>query len=373
MDSRRFTVLIVDDTSTNVLILKKTLINAGYDVVSADNGPEGRALAEARNPDLILLDIMMPEEDGFETIAKLKSNARTAGIPVIFLTAISDVDAKVKGFELGAVDFITKPFHPAEIRARTSLHIKLSIATNALIMSQAEKLRQVESAQHSLLILPSEMPDGRFCVHYSSLNEAGGDFYDVLKITDSVIGYFIADISGHDIATSFATSAVKALIRQNCSPIYSPAESMQMVNRVLIDVMADGKYLTASYLTVDRKNLRASVISMGHPPIIHLPAGAGKAVPVSAESDVLGSFSDALYVEHEFKIAKGDRIYLYTDGLIEDFTGGKVWTRGVEGLASFISTLGSSSLEESVETMNSHFKSASGSSGDDVVILGTEV
>jgi len=369
---RKFTILVVDDTSTNVLILKKTLVNSGYDVISADNGPAGRALAESAVPDLILLDIMMPEEDGFEVIAKLKSNAKTAGIPVIFLTAISDVDAKVKGFELGAVDFITKPFHPAEIRARTSLHIKLSIATNALIRTQAEKLRQVESAQHALLLQPSELPEACFCVHYSSLNEAGGDFYDVIKVTDTVTGYFVADVSGHDIATSFTTSAIKALLRQNCSPIYSPSESMQMINKVLIGVMPEGKYLTASYLTVDRKNMRASVISMGHPPVIHLQPLGGSATAIDADSDVLGSFQDALYSEREFKVSKGDRIFLYTDGLIENLSGGKIWTSGVEGLSSFISSLASLPLADSVEAIRAKF-CAEGAPADDVVILGTEV
>lgn len=372
MEDRKFTVLIVDDTSTNVLILKKTLVNAGYDVLSADNGKDGRALAEERCPDLILLDIMMPDEDGFETIAKLKKSPRTAMIPVIFLTALSDVDAKVKGFELGAVDFITKPFHPAEIKARTSLHIKLSIATNALIQSQAEKLRQVGSAQKALLIQPEDMPDAKFSVFFSSLAEAGGDFYDVINITGSVTSYFVSDVSGHDIATSFVTAAIKALLKQNCSTIYSPVESMQIINKVLLDVLPDGKYLTANYLTVDRKNMVATLIGMGHPPAIHLPAGGGKPQMLATESDVLGSFHDALYQERDFKLSKGDRIYLYSDGLLENLSGDKVWTGGVDALSSFISTLGALSLQDSVKAIVERYKAGAGNSGDDIVILATE-
>jgi len=374
MQERKFTVMIVDDTSTNVLILKKTLLNAGYDVLTADNGPAGREIAAKNSPDLILLDIMMPDEDGFETIAKLKSCPSTSSIPVIFLTAISDVDAKIKGFELGAVDFITKPFHPAEIRARTSLHIKLSIATNALIQSQAEKLKQIENAQHALLIQPEDMPSALFKAHFSSLDEAGGDFYDVVQITDHVHGYFVSDISGHDIATSFATSAIKALIKQNCSPIYSPTESMQLINRVLIDVLPEGKYLTANYMTVDRKGMTASIIGMGHPPLIHVPAGGGKAAAIETECDVLGSFADALYQEKEFKVEKGDRLYLYSDGLLENLSGDKVWTGGIEPLIDFLAQIKPGvSLQESIQSVIEHYKVVEGNSADDIVILGTEV
>ena len=373
MQDRKFTVLIVDDTSTNVLILKKTLLNAGYDVLSADNGPGGRALAEQHCPDLILLDIMMSDEDGFETIAKLKSSPRTASIPVIFLTALSDVDAKIKGFELGAVDFITKPFHPAEIRARTSLHIKLSIATNALIQSQAEKLRQVGSAQKALLVQPCDIPAASFGVYFSSLDEAGGDFYEVINITDTVFSYFVSDVSGHDIATSFVTAAIKALLKQNCSPIYLPVESMQMINKILIDVLPDGKYLTANYLTVDRKNMVATLIGMGHPPAIYVPASGGQAQLIEVENDVLGSFHDAFYQEKEWKVAKGDRIFLYSDGLIENLTGDKIWTSGVASLGEYISTLRSLSLEDSIKAIVQHYKANEGNSSDDIVILATEI
>lgn len=371
MQNGKFTVLIVDDTSTNVLILKKTLVNAGYEVLTADNGPDGRAVAEKNCPDLILLDIMMPDEDGFETIFKLKRSPATNSIPVIFLTALSDVDAKIKGFELGAVDFITKPFHPAEIKARTSLHIKLSIATNALIQSQAEKLRQVGSAQKALLIQPGDMPDANFRVHFASKDEAGGDFYDVINITGTETGYFVSDVSGHDIATSFITAAIKALLKQNCAPIYLPVESMQIINKVLIDVLPEGKYLTANYLTIDRKNMSATLIGMGHPPAIYLPAG-GKAQLLDSENDVLGSFHDALYQDRDFKVAKGDRIYLYSDGLLENYFKDKVWTGSVDAFSEFVSTLGQMTLQESVEAIVARYKADAGGA-DDTLILATEV
>jgi sigma-B regulation protein RsbU (phosphoserine phosphatase) len=371
-DKKGFTILIVDDTYTNLLILKKTLSNAGYSVLSADNGPAGRDLAQSGAPDLILLDIMMPGEDGFETITRLKNNPATANIPVIFLTAVSDVDSKVRGFELGAVDFITKPFHPAEIKARVSLHVKLSIATNALIERQREKLRQLESAQQAILTQPSDLPGAKFAVFFHSLHEAGGDFYEALKISADTYAYFAADFSGHDIATGFFVSSVKALLRQNCSPVYSAAESMRMINNVLLDVLPAEKYLTACYLTVNRRAGRAIAVNMGHPPALHCPA-AGAPSLLRAEGDVLAAFPDVVYTEQEIEVSPGDRIYIFSDGLVEGPGGSGVWSAETDSVLSFAGELRSVSLEDSVKAMNAHFFPEGVAPQDDVMILGVEV
>ncbi len=315
---------------------------------------------------------MLPEENGFETIVKLKANTHTSSIPVIFLTALSDVDSKVKGFELGAVDFITKPFHPAEIRARTRLHIKLSIATNALIESQAEKLKLIESAQKSMLIQPEDMPDAAFEAYYASLQEAGGDFYHVIKITDNTYGYFVADVAGHDIATSFVTAAVNALLKQNCSPIYSPVESMRMINQVIFDVLPDDKYLTACYLTINRKTCKAGIVNMGHPPVLYLPVSGDPEVIIS-NSDVLGAFRDVMYTSREIKVKSGDRFYIYSDGLVENVEGNKLWSSNLDGLLKDSEAFRDCDLKTSVKRIKNRYYPHNRKPDDDIVILGIEV
>jgi DNA-binding response OmpR family regulator len=119
------TILIIDDNPVNSALLETILEKDGYQTLQAENGPDGRVLAQVHLPDLILLDIMMPDECGFETCGALKLDPRTAGIPVIFLSGINEAEEKVKGLALGAVDYITKPFNREELRARTRLHIGL--------------------------------------------------------------------------------------------------------------------------------------------------------------------------------------------------------------------------------------------------------
>jgi putative two-component system response regulator len=118
-------VLIVDDATENICILVEILKDQ-YDVSVAINGEKALKIA-AMDPsvDLILLDIMMPEMDGYEVFTKLKANPKTANIPVIFVTALNAVDNEAKGLDLGAVDYITKPFNPALVRARVKNHLEL--------------------------------------------------------------------------------------------------------------------------------------------------------------------------------------------------------------------------------------------------------
>lgn len=119
------TILIVDDTPANLRLLAGLLGNAGYQVRPARDGRMALSVAQANPPDLILLDIMMPEMDGYEVCRQLKADERTREIPVIFISALDDVHDKVKSFTLGAVDYVAKPFQAEEVLARVRSHITL--------------------------------------------------------------------------------------------------------------------------------------------------------------------------------------------------------------------------------------------------------
>ncbi|EIJ41191.1 bacteriophytochrome (light-regulated signal transduction histidine kinase) [Beggiatoa alba B18LD] len=118
-------ILIVDDVPANVGILFEFLSEKGFEVLVARNGENALQIAESIRPNLILLDIMMPGIDGFETCQYLKSNPKTADIPVIFMTALADTVDKIKGLEMGAVDYVTKPFHQEEVLARINTHLTI--------------------------------------------------------------------------------------------------------------------------------------------------------------------------------------------------------------------------------------------------------
>lgn len=145
-------LLIVDDTAANLGVIASHLEDNGFDIVIAQSGEDGIKRAQRTQPDLILLDVMMPGIDGFETCKRLKADAQTADIPVIFMTALAEVTDKVSGFEAGGVDYITKPIQIAEVLVRINTHLGLRAARkqlmerNTALQQEIETRRQAEAA-----------------------------------------------------------------------------------------------------------------------------------------------------------------------------------------------------------------------------------
>ena len=119
------TILIVDDVRHNVQVLSQLVRNEGHRVIAAFDGKDALILAKKRKPDLVLMDVLMPEMDGYSVCEQFKKDPILREIPIIFLSALSDVESKVRGFEVGGVDYITKPFHQEEVVARINLHLTL--------------------------------------------------------------------------------------------------------------------------------------------------------------------------------------------------------------------------------------------------------
>lgn len=150
-------ILIVDDTKFNLKILEDTLKNE-YQLSVAMDGKEALKFMEEVIPDIILLDIMMPEMDGFEVFSKMKEDYRLKDIPVIFLSAVTDINSKAKAFEMGAVDYITKPFEVQEVKARVKTHLSLQLAQRELAMQNEilnikveERTREIALTQEATL------------------------------------------------------------------------------------------------------------------------------------------------------------------------------------------------------------------------------
>jgi len=150
------TILVVDDEPANIHVLMGTL-KSEYAILAATNGKKALEFAnKTPQPDLILLDIMMPEMDGYEVCRRLKENPDTREIPVIFITAMTDIGDKTKGFELGAVDYITKPFDPREVEVRVKTHVTFKLAKEEVERHHQElkqsysALQKAETARDSL-------------------------------------------------------------------------------------------------------------------------------------------------------------------------------------------------------------------------------
>jgi sigma-B regulation protein RsbU (phosphoserine phosphatase) len=372
-DARPPRILIVDDELINVETLAWMLKEAGFTPLRASSGPMGRAIAAAEQPELIILDIVMPGESGFETCVQLTADPATTDIPIIFISGLDDVDNKVRGLKLGAVDYIAKPFAREEVLARVKIHIRLRRGLRALLAEQAAKLAQIRDAQQAILVAPGDLPQARFAVRYLPALEAGGDFYDVFPWSEAVMVYFVADISGHDLGASFVTSSLKALVRQNANPLYTPVETLKNMNSVLTSFLRDGMHLTASLLFLNRSRTRLTLVSAGHPPPI-LVTTAGETELLACEGDVLGVFESVQCGQLDRAVAAGDRLYLYTDGLIEGFgPSARGRAQGLDALVAACRAAAGQPLEQAVAAVSAAMQPAGGNPQDDVVLMGIEV
>lgn len=364
-------ILLVDDTPVNLELLKSLLEAEGFRTISATNGAAACELSGTEAPDLILLDVMMPGKSGFETCAELKSNPKTADIPVIFLSALDDVKSKVKGLRIGGVDYVSKPIHGDEVIARIRVHLRISENNRAIARENRARMEELRNAQQAILVLPENFPEASFAVHYKPLEGAGGDFYDVVKIDSGVFGYFVADVSGHGASAAFLTSAIKALLRQYTGPLFSPEDTLRGIDTVMRQMLGEEQYLTACYANLNRRTGKLVVVSAGHPPVIVVRT-SGEALTLQMDSDPLGIFSALVIHRKEVRVSPGDRFFLYTDGMIETAPGA-ARGEGLERLVGLCVRHRADSLRDAVAMIAADVHSGGEIVQDDLLLLGIEV
>lgn len=187
-----YKILIVDDVMSNVLLLKVLLTNEKFAIATASNGRQALEQVEKENPDLVLLDVMMPDMSGFEVAQHLKSNPNTADIPIIFLTALNSTADIVKGFQVGANDFISKPFNKEELIIRVTHQISL-VAAKRLILSKTEELQRTIAGRDELYSviahdLRSPMGSIKMVLNMLILNlpseKIGAEMYELLTMAN---------------------------------------------------------------------------------------------------------------------------------------------------------------------------------------------
>ena len=364
-------ILIVDDYPMNVELLEHVLRSEGFRTLAAGNGATAVAMSRANLPDLILLDVMMPDESGFETCARLKSDPMTSDIPVIFVSALDDVRNKVNGLKLGGVDYLSKPVHAEEVLARVRVHLHLRANSRAIAQSNQARLAELRDAQRAILVRPADRPEASFAVHYHALEGAGGDFYDVVSSSPGVFGYFVADISGHGVTAAFLTAAIKALLRQYSGPLYSPEDTMRGIDSVMREILGQEQYLTACYAEWNRSTGRLSVVSAGHPPMI-LIRESGEAQTLEMDSNPLGMFSSLVLQRRDLYVSPGDRFFLYTDGLIE-CSPGRGRAEGIGRLIRSCTDNRALALGDTVARVALDIQSGAGAVSDDLLLLGVQV
>lgn len=370
-------ILIVDDTIKNIQLLGNMLRNKGYNISVAASGKEALESVKIKSPDLILLDIQMPEMDGFEVCKILKSNPETKEIPIMFLTAVTDPEKLVYGFELGAVDYITKPFNPAELYARVATHLEIKISREKLLdlyNKMDSDLKIATKAQASLIT--DKFPISklfRFSSFYKPFYKIGGDliaYEDYPSDTDQRIDLLFGDISGHGVSAALMSGIILLAFKIASAKETTPAEGLSIINQLITSLIAP-YFFSGVYLKyyVHRGELHYSYA--GHHPIVSMEGD--EIVNLSGRGPVLALKPNATFNNYTFKLKKGNILLLYSDGMFEVFDS----NRQLYGLDQFNETInklknisGKECLAELYENIH---KYCNGNLQDDMTMLMLEI
>jgi sigma-B regulation protein RsbU (phosphoserine phosphatase) len=328
----------------------------------------------------------MPGMDGFDVCRQIQADSELSDIPVIFLTSLGQPNDKSLGFKVGGVDYITKPVEPVELLARLKTHLSLSRSKKSfkekmlffedIVNAQTQKLDQIRGGQECLLKSPELFPELNIAVCIKPILEDGGDFYDIIKLSDSSYGFFVADISGHDIGISYLTGAIKALVASFVKEPLSVNDTMILMNESLRKFLPVGVYITAVYVRIFRDRMMADIVVAGHPaPIIQHSDGTFKTVNLTG--DALGAFDNVKYESMTIDIQTGDRIYLFTDGLTEAYSNyhQNLNLDSETGNSLLLKTLTESkglSIHETVNRIGCSIENSGIVVNDDIIVLGID-
>lgn len=314
------TLLVVDDDAENIQIVR-SILGDNYKIRVATDGVKALQLAKVKPfPGLILLDVVMPDMDGYEVCGRLKADPETCDIPVIFLTGKTEVADETRGFEAGAVDYIHKPFSPPIVTARVRTQLMLRDAHETVARQLVAINRELELArQVQLSILPREVPhlEGLdITARYLPMTSVAGDFYDFIPIDDRHVGLLIADVSGHGLSAALIASMLQTALAAQSRYASDPAQVLSRLNKALYGKF-ESHYVTANYLYLDLDKRTATCAGAAHQPLLLWSAKTGKATENMENGFMLGPFSDSTYSAMTLPLEKGDRIVLITDGVVE--------------------------------------------------------
>jgi phosphoserine phosphatase RsbU/P len=314
------TILVVDDSPVNLRLVVRTLEGRGYRLLAAKNGRAALDIARRVRPDLILLDIMMPEMDGFEVCRALKADPLTRDAIVVFLSALGEVTDKVTGLELGASDYITKPIQAEEVIARVANHVARQQLEREVRRSRDRLQKELASAGAMQRgILPATLPSGdgaTFSAYYRTSLYAGGDYYDVLRLPDGQFGVIVADVSGHGAPSAIVMAMIRAAVHAFPGFACDPAEMVRYLNRHFEFLWESPMFATALVALVDPRDRSVTLACAGHPPPLLMSGGRVRPLPVNATMPVLMMDLRAV-PEVRHVLDAGDRLLFYTDGVTE--------------------------------------------------------
>ena len=323
-------ILIVDDEPYNVDYLEQELEDLNYETVSAANGEQGLQQVAATQPDMILLDIMMPIMDGFEMLQRLKTEPDWQDIPVVIISAMNDMNSVARGIQLGADDYLPKPFDPTILRARLNAGLmrkQLRDLEKEYLQSMEKELEIGRNIQ--LSFLPKALPQiagWEIAASLEAAREVAGDFYDVFEIGRHLC-LVIGDVCDKGVGAALFMTLFRSLLRftitaENSLDTFSPEERLKqtiaLTNNYVANIHGDtGMFATLFIGLLDPENGQLSYINAGHERPILISGNEAEQQELRSTGIPVGMMPDWEFTVAEIVLQPGDRLFAHTDGVPE--------------------------------------------------------
>ena len=315
-------VLLVDDARANLDILVEGL-KADHKLSLAMDGETGLQVAAKMPPDLVLLDIMMPGMDGYEVCRRLRAMPETAEVPIMFLSSLEEVQNKTRGFEVGANDYLTKPFDMLEVKARVRSLLKAKAYNDAAKEQIASELRVAREIQMGMLPHDFSGAEQTYGVELAAVlepaREVGGDLYGVCATAPERLVVFLGDVSGKGIPASMFMVRAISLARLLAKEIVEPERILARLNDELSADNPSGMFVTFLCAVFEPEAGRLTLANAGHCRPVLLPEGEPPRWAVKNLGTALGFESGLTFERTELTLRKGDALVLYSDGVSEAF------------------------------------------------------
>mgnify|MGYP001107058559 CR=1 FL=1 len=318
---RRPKILIVDDSRT-IVILINSILKEDYDTVTASDGLQAIEVNNREKPDLVLMDVEMPNMNGYEACKKIKEQSKNTFTPIIFITSKGDLQSIKTGLRAGAEDYLTKPFEPEELLARVQAVLRTKKLYNQLMEAHDIIDRErdtIARIQQSLLCQELPKVAGfNFFADYQPSSKASGDYYDFIQIDDDHLGVLVADVSGHGTPAAVIMAMMRVLLRSFLTKVRSPKEVLETINRILCENQNLGYFITAFYGVIHLPSRKMKYASAGHNPPLLIDYGTGSVQYLKTKKGFPLMINSQNEIEElETLLPPNSKLICYTDGLTE--------------------------------------------------------
>ena len=314
-------ILIVDDNPANLEILQMRLAANNYKILTAADGEAGLAMARDTQPDLILLDIMMPKMDGLEVCRRLKEDASLPFIPIIMVTAKADSKDIVAGLEAGGDEYLTKPVDHAALVARVKSMLRIK-SLHDKVIDQSNQLKiQLKTATKIQSLFWPDIPQleggGHVWAFSVPATYVGGDLYDIIPLPDESFLAYVADVSDKGVPAALIMAALSTKIRSEARFQTEVDRLLENVNQSMHSLISEeGFFATIVLLRYWNQVGKIQLALAGHLPPLWIGSSGIENLPQPIGIS-LGVKQDAKYEKNEIFLSPGQSVLLFTDGVIE--------------------------------------------------------